>query len=1492
VVSSCSAVQLVIAISGAGQACGSVEQSASLIHRTSCKRFAECSSIHAHMADQGVGDDASSTGTAATQESGGSKKAAKILMFGKAHQGPRRRRRKKQQANSGDRLLTLMDPVLEEAQEGEQEQEREQEQEQEIMADKDQTTVVTRDVSTINVKQRTTRRRHRRRSRASKSSTPQHNEQPQEQLVVPQPLSHHTAWPRASRLPLVNAEATAANAALSVLGGDLEEPVRYHRDRAASTVTRFFRTTSRSISPTGRQLMSQHPDSSRPVHQFGDHVTVEQPHLQASPSQANVNSSYHGAQSFYFPSSPRHSVSSQTSDSIRCASKAPHEEMTSGIFWQDLTSKEHPVSHALEGQSFPDSVPLEHFVSYLAQALPNPENSKAKFSPLLSTGCTPDCSDKDSVYSTDSILHDGPLKSRSLSSLDSITISKPPVGRQAVGTPRSSSQVRRGDEVASSKDPLHIIYNKYDREREVRVSRAIAMAEAERQRRIKETEESRLKEKAERAQRLEWAINATEKERRRQTRRDRKFERRSLRSRQNCKKRILKDEEEERSWRIRQGAKADIVLAAQRRAEEATRDKVGEYSEEQGGLDGSVDSSTDSESDSGDHEAEGNGATRPRNPSLDETGFTDDYELVCPYTILGCDKTCLRSELDKHLQDCSFRAKSKDIVDEGRDEEYRQLYNPLKRLVQCPYNVVGCERVCSRAMLPEHLLHCSFQDDDAEGVDMFNFTVAPEDVFDFGSYFVVCPYTTMGCTEAILRSEVESHLTICAFAPTTRKEEEDTRYENQQLAIAAAEDERRRRVAHENGPDAQNLRAEHYKRLLQSLLESQRREFPARRSPHQSAGLSHDHNEHDKESVTSKESNDSLPDAPPIAAAQQAVGLSPLAQSTQSAAFSPSLQKRLHSGSTTSLSGLSEDLPRNEGPPESSSEDTNRRQGLVDVPLINNKNAEWIVQAVGIEALRRQLEHSAIQKKKQQSEASVPDHMFSGFGIEGYDIAGTELEPESRERWLSRNNRRVFRTRSSPAVLRTRSSREAEESPSSKFYWQNETVPFRLELPALSQTRFRLGKSDPLFPEDTGPNVPIRVPQEIDYPFSKRYPNRCRSVSPMKRSSNLTDGTNFGGVGGASSVSYGRSLQRRNSFQRIVTSAAPPSAAPPHVTLVHNHIHAQLESLKNRLDADLRALEEECSEGMAKLNSTVEEVRLRVAKVASLCFGCKTDVVVFGSFATGLAVPKLSDLDLVIFGQPEQCESNGAPLCRVLGKVICNADWVSEVKVLDKAKVPVVKLVTKLHNLNVDLTIAVPTHSGIAVADFVKELVKVHEGVLAPLVCVLKKTLEVHGFCNPFTGGLGSYALVLMIVASLNQSKERQRRVTDHVRPDDGPKLGEHLLDFLHFFGREFDARQDAVVLAPSKHGPSKRTMRIGKRYHAACNRDAAGAGAGLMVDDPVQPGNNVGATCFRFNDVQNKLAEVCARLLAYTVRCEVIDSAENEDVPVSLVDQLLLDKA
>ena len=68
--------------------------------------------------------------------------------------------------------------------------------------------------------------------------------------------------------------------------------------------------------------------------------------------------------------------------------------------------------------------------------------------------------------------------------------------------------------------------------------------------------------------------------------------------------------------------------------------------------------------------------------------------------------------------------------------------------------------------------------------------------------------------------------------------------------------------------------------------------------------------------------------------------------------------------------------------------------------------------------------------------------------------------------------------------------------------------------------------------------------------------------------------------------------------------------------------------------------------------------------------------------------------------------------------------------------------------IKVDITLWSDNHNGPPCTDLVKRYLAESQ-LIEPMVFVMKMMLKVWGFNDPYLGGLGSYALFLMIVSFL-----------------------------------------------------------------------------------------------------------------------------------------------
>ena len=239
---------------------------------------------------------------------------------------------------------------------------------------------------------------------------------------------------------------------------------------------------------------------------------------------------------------------------------------------------------------------------------------------------------------------------------------------------------------------------------------------------------------------------------------------------------------------------------------------------------------------------------------------------------------------------------------------------------------------------------------------------------------------------------------------------------------------------------------------------------------------------------------------------------------------------------------------------------------------------------------------------------------------------------------------------------------------------------------------------------------------------------------------------------------------------------------------------------------------------------TIEELYMRNEIICRITKVIKeqlphAEVDVFGSYKTGLFLPT-SDIDMVVFG-----EWKTLPLALLKEALI--KEHISDhenVKVLDKASVPIIKILETKTDLKVDISFN--TTNGVKSAELIKKYL-IEYPCLRSLVMVLKQFLIQRDFNEVWTGGIGSYSLILMTVSFLQL----------HTRVDPRScevNLGVLLIEFFELYGRCFNYMKTAIRIANGgcylpKEEILKKISNQGFRSSVLC------------IEDPLNPLNDIG---------------------------------------------------
>lgn len=142
----------------------------------------------------------------------------------------------------------------------------------------------------------------------------------------------------------------------------------------------------------------------------------------------------------------------------------------------------------------------------------------------------------------------------------------------------------------------------------------------------------------------------------------------------------------------------------------------------------------------------------------------------------------------------------------------------------------------------------------------------------------------------------------------------------------------------------------------------------------------------------------------------------------------------------------------------------------------------------------------------------------------------------------------------------------------------------------------------------------------------------------------------------------------------------------------------------------------------------------------SLWVDCRVEV--FGSYATGLALPS-SDVDICIMNTPNRGSISEFNILADAARNV--AGFAKRVQVVE-AKVPIVKIISRRTSMNCDISIGVD--NGVKNVPRILRFIEQFPA-LRPLLLVVKCFLHQRAMNEVYTGGLGSYTLLLMVVSHL-----------------------------------------------------------------------------------------------------------------------------------------------
>lgn len=231
---------------------------------------------------------------------------------------------------------------------------------------------------------------------------------------------------------------------------------------------------------------------------------------------------------------------------------------------------------------------------------------------------------------------------------------------------------------------------------------------------------------------------------------------------------------------------------------------------------------------------------------------------------------------------------------------------------------------------------------------------------------------------------------------------------------------------------------------------------------------------------------------------------------------------------------------------------------------------------------------------------------------------------------------------------------------------------------------------------------------------------------------------------------------------------------------------------------------------------------------------CKVEI--FGSFKTGLYLPT-SDIDVVILGSSIKTPQMGLV---ALSRALSQRGIAKNIQVIAKARIPIIKFVEKRSGVAFDISFDV--QNGPKAAKFIKDAVAKFPP-LRPLCLILKVFLQQRELNEVYSGGLGSFALLAMLIAMLQSLSMSQ---ASHEK-----NLGVLLVNFFDFYGRKLNTSDVGISCKGSGTfflKSSKGFINNGRPFL-------------ISIEDPQAPDNDIGKNSFNYFQIRSAFAMAFATL-------------------------------
>ena len=273
-----------------------------------------------------------------------------------------------------------------------------------------------------------------------------------------------------------------------------------------------------------------------------------------------------------------------------------------------------------------------------------------------------------------------------------------------------------------------------------------------------------------------------------------------------------------------------------------------------------------------------------------------------------------------------------------------------------------------------------------------------------------------------------------------------------------------------------------------------------------------------------------------------------------------------------------------------------------------------------------------------------------------------------------------------------------------------------------------------------------------------------------------------------------------------------------------------VKCLQKDLEDYQKYIEDEIGRKKGKINGIIQQLQVIVNELDPNC-----KVNLYGSYSTGLCLP-WSDIDTVITSDDGNYEGNFLSMLNL--KLMQKKDFVKEQNFLDRASIPIIKLVSNDEfNFHIDISMSSENHFGLKTVELVKKYLEKYK-VLKPIILALKTLLKNGSLNDPYKGGLSSYGLILMVVSFI------QSEIDNEKYNEASPTiLGETFLNVLGHYGIFFDYNNYVIITYPVDEKADNSEKENSYQFIPNTHE--------LIIVDPLNNKNNVAKSTFQFMNIK-----------------------------------------